>query len=275
MLGAAVYILRANNSATIPAYHGRLAHAAFLSALREVTPQVATYLHETQPQKPFTVAELFFSAKHTQKSSKQKFISVEQDTLATWRITGLNETFMPYLTSLTPGKIIRFNKLLLSIEKCCFSPDEHDDSGLISKSDLLAACFNVPQVEKISFSFLSPTTFRFFDCDYPLPLPSYVFGSLAEKWQQNDTTNLLPLDKSAIRDAAAALFPEEWQGKSCVLPVTENRYIHSFTGNFTYNTTKLSREQQQIFLLLAQFATFAGVGRLTGQGLGQTKMIYA
>ena len=222
MLGAAVYILRAQNTATIPLYNGRLAHAAFLSAIREVNPRFANILHDTQPHNPFTVTGLAISSKMPQICKKRNEIIVRQNERIFWRITGLNETFVPYLTFLVPGYTIRINSLALVVEKCCLSADEHNNSGLISKAELLAACLNVPQIEKISFSFLSPTTFRFFDRDYPWPMPSYVFGSLAEKWTLNDTQNILPLNKAAVRDVATAIFPEKWQGKSCVVPVKKS-----------------------------------------------------
>ena len=39
-------------------------------------------------------------------------------------------------------------------------------------------------------------------------------------------------------------------------------------GEFTCRTGHLDEEDQRVLLLLAQFANFSGVGRLTGQGLG-------
>ena len=37
---------------------------------------------------------------------------------------------------------------------------------------------------------------------------------------------------------------------------------------------KAMKADQRVLLLLAQFANFSGVGRLTGQGLGQTRTRY-
>jgi len=60
-----------------------------------------------------------------------------------------------------------------------------------------------------------------------------------------------------------------------VLNVKRNRpKINAFTGKFTYNLEKLTPNEQRLFLLLAQFAVFSGVGRLTGQGLGRVQIQY-
>lgn len=272
MLGAVVYILRAKNNACIPLHHGRLAHAAFLSALKQLDAKLSTYIHDQTNPNPFAVSPLVFPAQSD--ADRHKMIRVKENEVATWRIAGLNDFFLPCLSVLRPGCVICIGDLRLAVEKCCLSPDEHADSGVLGKTDLWDACRHIPSIREIKFSFLTPTTFRFFDKDYPLPLPEYVFGSLAEKWTQNDTRGLLPLDKNTVRAVAADVFPGIWRGQSQAVAIKRERYVYAFTGEFTYNTGRLSAAWQQCFLLLAQFAVFAGVGRLTGQGLGWTKITY-
>ena len=48
----------------------------------------------------------------------------------------------------------------------------------------------------------------------------------------------------------------------------------AFSGRFSYDVTALNEEEQHALLLLAQFANFSGVGRLTGQGFGETRAMY-
>ncbi len=43
----------------------------------------------------------------------------------------------------------------------------------------------------------------------------------------------------------------------------------AFMGKFSYNIESLNNDIQKVFILLAKFGEFAGVGRLTGQGFGQ------
>ncbi len=57
-------------------------------------------------------------------------------------------------------------------------------------------------------------------------------------------------------------------------PMPDPVFILSFSGRFNYDVTALDEEEQHALLLLAQFATFSGVGRLTGQGFGETRVAY-
>jgi len=271
MLSAAVYILRAQNSAALPAYHGRLTHGAFFAALQDIDPCLSNSIHDELNQKPFTVSQILPLRPHLRADETV----VNKNELVEWRVTGLNDLMAECLQTLQPGYVITLNGLQLKIEKTCLTPDEHDDAGRIRKIDLIAACRSVPQVREICFNFSAPATFRSFERDYPLPLPEFVFPSLAEKWTCNDSANLLTSDKTAVRELAVKVIPRSWSGNSMVLNVKRNRpKINAFTGKFTYNLEKLTPNEQRLFLLLAQFAVFSGVGRLTGQGLGRVQIQY-
>ncbi len=45
----------------------------------------------------------------------------------------------------------------------------------------------------------------------------------------------------------------------------------AFTGSFSYDLRHLPEEMRRRFLLLARFAEFSGVGRMTSQGFGQVR----
>ena len=270
MIGAAVYRLRAEQSAWLPVVHGRLMHAAFFAALRELSPELSGYVHDQMNLKPFTVSELRLPQQRLRQEHGRW--QIPAGTILRWRVTGLTEMMVQAIAAIPPGYQLQAGGLQLVVECMSMDPGEEADSGALGEDDLIAACLAVPKVDEITFRFLSPVSFRVDDRDYPWPLPAYVFASLADKWNQAG----LPgnLDKTAIHAEAETIRPLVWQGQSQRVYFAHDRGVLAFTGTFTYDLRSLVPERQQLFLLLAQFAVFAGVGRLTGQGFGQTRITY-
>ena len=270
MIGAAVYRLRAQNSAWLPMVHGRLLHAAFFAALQDISPELSGFVHDQMNIKPFTVSELM-PWKQTLRRQGSGW-NIAAGTRLDWRVTGLNDVMLQAIAAIRPNHSFRVGRLLLVVEKLMMDPAEHPDSGILDENELIAACLQEPQIDEITFRFLSPVSFRADDHDYPWPLPEYVFASLADKWRQAGLPG--DFDKNTIREEAAVVRPLTWQGESRKVYFTRERGILAFIGRFTYDLRELAPERQQMFLLLAQFAVFSGVGRMTGQGLGQTRVIY-
>ena len=266
MIGAAVYRLRARNTAQIPVVHGRLMHAAFFDILQRLNGKLSAVLHDVQSQKPFTVSELF-PCTSLRRVSKSFLFSegVEVD----WRITALNDPLLRCLQEICPGQTLRVDHVLLEVERCFLSREEHKEAGILREKDLVEACLSVPGVKEVQFEFRSPVSFRYFSEDYPWPLPEYVFGSLADKWKTFHMP--LPVGREMVRSVAKEVVPRAWRGGSRTLFLKKDRGILAIEGKFCYSTERLPLEAQRIFLLLARFAEFSGVGRLTGHGLGQTR----
>ena len=269
MLGAAVYRLLAKNTARIPLVHGRLMHAAFFSLLKEISPDFSADIHDTHRQKAFTVSELFDFPKTSRHDSS---LLIPAGTSLFWRITAWSDSLAQILYAIPPGKMLHIGPLKAVIEKCLLSSEEHPEAGFLAEEDLIAACLSVSGIQEITFSFRSPVSFRCFDQDFPWPLPEYIFGSLMDKWSLTNTP--LPIDRKTLRPIAQSLPPRRWHGQSRTIYLKNDRGTLAFEGEFSYGTAHLPVEEQQLLLLLAQFSTFSGVGRLTGQGLGQTRTAY-
>ena len=270
MIGAVVYQLRAENSAWLPAVHGRFMHAAFFAALRDLSPELSGYVHDQMNIKPFTVSGLTLYSKlpNPQKNGWK----IAAGTIGYWRVTALNETMVRAIAAILPGYSLQIGGLRFTVERRMMDPAEHEDSGVLDENEIIAGCLQIPRVDEITFRFLSPVSFRADEQDYPWPLPAYVFGSLADKWKQAELPG--DFDKNMVHMEADAVRPLTWQGKSERIYFTRDRGVLGFTGKFTYDLRKLTTGQQQLFLMLAQFAVFSGVGRMTGQGLGQTRILY-
>mgnify|MGYP002677670924 FL=1 len=131
----------------------------------------------------------------------------------------------------------------------------------------------MPEVKYLTLNFITPAAFRYFEEDYPFPKPELVFGSAAERW--NNINGEEYFDVELIKQVASKfIIPDNWHGKTRRVNLTPKHGVTAFEGSFCYKLTMLPQEYRALFIVLARFAAFAGVGRLTGQGLGQVRIQY-
>ncbi len=115
----------------------------------------------------------------------------------------------------------------------------------------------------IKLRFRSPTSFKQQQGIQVFPLPELVFGSLERRWNH-------------FAPAAVQLPPTDWTGwvaaydlKTVVWPGKAGVEI----GAVGWARYRFAEESvQQAASTLARFAEFAGVGRKTAQGFGQTQL---
>lgn len=260
MIGAVVYELRAENSARLPKINGRLMHAAFFKILNEFSPALGDFVHGEMNIKPFTVSFLEPAEKipcmsgNWQVSRGERFF---------WRVTGLNAEILRAAMSVPEDYKIRAGALTLSVKEL-FCGD------VMPIEEFLSRAKNFPPVKEICFDFVSPVSFRIDDFDAPYPRAELIFASLADKWTQAQMP--AACDKKIIHELAAQIRLTQWRGESRKFYLAHNRGALAFLGKFFYNVEALSDDVQRVFILLAKFGEFAGVGRLTGQGFGQTRI---
>lgn len=270
MIGAVVLRLQADNAASLSAGTGRLLHAAFFSLLKDISPELAGYVHEQMNIKPFTIAEL-----QPLTAGKCKFrgqCQASRGDIFDWRLTLLDELLLKIVIALPPGTKIQVGRLSCHLTEII--ADGSLDSGLISPEELIIACQKETDIQKLFFKFCSPVSFKstVTNEDVTFPLPQLVFNSLAMKWQQAQMP--LIIDRQQIMQVAEAVKIDEWEGKTRRVFSKADRGTMGVIGNFTYNIRELPVEDRQLLLLLAQFANLSGVGRLTAQGFGQTRTAY-
>ena len=82
------------------------------------------------------------------------------------------------------------------------------------------------------------------------------------------------MDVAFIKELCQFLIPINWHGETKRYNITPKRGITGFVGEFTYDISRVDPEYRWQFVLLAEFAAFVGVGRLTAQGLGNVKISY-
>ena len=269
MIGAIVYRLVAGQDGKIPEIQGRLLHAAFFNIVRKYSVDMANSIHGNVRFKPFTVSELF-PLKNMERMGN--YFTIRKGDVFHWRVTGLNENLLQAMLAVPEGYNLQAGPVPFRVERVITTSDDFGAAGIIDETQLIAACLGVEEVKRISFSFISPVSFRSFEDDYPLPLPQLIYGSLADKWNLAEMP--VVFDKDEVRDIADKILQESWKGQTKRVYFRKDRGVTGFVGEFTYNVSMLSKEMQQMLLLLAQFSQFSGVGRLTAQGFGQTSVIF-
>ena len=267
MIGAIVFELRAVSSDSLPLNHGQQLHGLCFKILEDFSPALATHIHNHMSIKPFTSAEFEYPK---QILSRNNRLYIQEGTLLRWRVTALQDDVLQAFLSLQQGHTLELGNLQLQIERILINPEDYACTGLVEPMDMLAEFFSYQPPSALTMDFHSVTTFRSGVQDYPWPLPEFVFGSLADKW----TALSMPGEIYAkeIRDAATAILPLQWQGKSRRINLSQKRSATGFVGQFTYSLANLSPTDQQLIALLAAYAEFSGVGRWTAHGLGQVRI---
>ncbi len=261
MIGAAVYELRAKNSARLPFINGRLMHAAFFKILHEVLPELENFIHEKLNIKPFTVS--FLNPRKDLPNFEERW-EVRSGDKFNWRVTGLNENILRAIMAVPIGYELQAGNLILSVEDI--------QSKILTAEDFISSVKELSPATEIDFEFLTPVSFRIDNFDAPYPRAELIFASLADKWTQVQMP--AAVDKKFIREVAAQIRLTEWRGRSRKFYSGSDRGILAFWGNFRYNLSALDSDFKKVFMLLAKFAEYAGVGRLSAQGLGQTRVIF-
>lgn len=270
MIGAVVYVLRAENATRLPFVNGRLMHAAFFKILNDFSKPLGDFVHKECNIKPFTVS---FLEPLKKISSVEEHWFVRRGDLFLWRVTGLNAEILQAALSVPVDEKIQAGTLSLRVVKLICDGSVRADSGVVPVDDFIAAAKNFPPAKEIEFDFVSPVSFRIDDFDAPYPRPELIFPSLADKWTQAAIP--AAVDKKVIRELAAQVRLTHWRGESKNFHAAQNRTVLAFSGKFVYNLEALNHDVRKVFLLLAKFGEFAGVGRLSGQGFGQVRVSFA
>ena len=279
MIGAVVYQLRAEQSALLPIVHGKWLHAVLFHEMAEYSTELADRIHGGNTIKPFSISELMFQkgeafdpAKMQKTFRGQQCWKIQKGQKLFWRVGALNEEMLKFLLNFKPGSELLVKNIVFYLEEIIVDPIKNQDSGILDERELMVQCLEEPDVNEITFRFLSPVSFRVDTQDVPLPKPELIFGSIADKWNQNRMP--VPLRRDEINDIAMNCHLVDWNGKNIRRFYGTKHGINGFEGRFTFDVTKLNENDKRLFLLLAQFSVFSGVGRLTGQGMGQTRVTY-
>ncbi len=267
IIGAVVYKLKAVSDCRIPVSHGRLLHAAFLTMIKNINPVLSAQMHDASV-KCFSISGLQFNKRY-----KNNTYFIKRGDTAFLRICGIGQELIDVMLNFPEGCKMQIGEALFVLEDFTCNQEECTEAGLTTMEYLWQCCSEMPVMRNLTLHFLSPAQFKVGDYEYAFPKPELIFGSLAERWNAFSTEAKFDTDK--IKELSALLNPVCWQGESKRYNITPRRGITGFTGKFTYDLSRVDAEYRWVFILLAEFAVFTGVGRLTAQGLGRVAVAYA
>ncbi|UBF28549.1 CRISPR system precrRNA processing endoribonuclease RAMP protein Cas6 [Kovacikia minuta CCNUW1] len=245
--------LSAADNGNLPSCCGRAIHAQVLEWFRSGDPEVSEAIHKSQ-QSPLSLSDLV---------GEQRWKTVQEGHEFHFRIGLLNgDLLKPLLKGLEqwgdkPISLAQFPFVIRSIDMMPGTNPGIDSSTypLIAQS--------APTSRTLTLKFLSPTSFKLNSGQHiqPIPLPEAVFGSLHRRWN-----TFAPKD---LR------FPKiQWDGLICDYELKtqklrmENSAELGFVGWVKYQFP--DPEQSRVATVLSHFSLFAGVGRKTAMGMGQT-----
>ncbi|MDZ8054075.1 MAG: CRISPR system precrRNA processing endoribonuclease RAMP protein Cas6 [Aulosira sp. ZfuVER01] len=127
-----------------------------------------------------------------------------------------------------------------------------------------ALLFNPAQVlHEIELNFLSPTSFKQNQNVQTFPLPELVFNSLHRRW------NIFAPEQYQIPNCEWNALVTAYELKTYALKMEGGSEIGAQGWvRYRFNSPEMAR----IATILANFAFFAGVGRKTAMGMGQTQV---
>lgn len=266
IIGSATIRLKAVSEARLPVSHGRLLHAALLDIVRDMDPELSSFMHDSQINN-FSVSLLKLSVPATAYT-----YIVKEGVTAYWRIGVIGDRLLKLLWNLPKGLEIRLGTATFVLD-AVFKKDEKGSGIARVDTDMLEETVLELQTKKsLTIKFLAPTTFSGIIGEYPFPLPKMIFASLADKW--NIYSSSTAFDVKYVKEISEYLTPKRWEGRSCVYNISPKRSVPSFVGCFTYDLCGLPPEYREIFLILAEFGRYTGVGKHTGQGMGRIEIEY-
>ena len=267
MIGAVVYKLKALSDDSLPDFHGQQLHGLCFKIFEGFSEPLSAKIHDQMSIKPFTSSLLEFGQGAVLRQKRQY---IKAGAVMYWRVTALSDDVLQAFLSVKKKQVLSLGNLQLQVEDIIIDPVLRSDAGIIAPEDMVAECFSLPPIKRITLDFRSVTSFRSGNSYFPWPLPEMVFGSLADKWEAMNMPGVM--EAETVRREAAAIIPGDWHGTSRKVFLAQKRGVKGFIGSFTYEVQSFDEETCQALLVLAAYGEFAGVGLWTAHGLGQVRM---
>jgi CRISPR-associated endoribonuclease Cas6 len=299
--------LRPLQSGTLMPFSGELVHGAWLNWLKEVAPDVATWLHDDNKRRAFTCSSLQFpiaGERMLEAERKNVHLPLNPDKTYTVRITLLlGELFPLFYNALMEFNMsqfaakqqpfMRIGKQPFSLDEVVISNDDHSGwTGFTAFNTLVekVKVLKLGTFESLTLEFATLTSFNRSSARNKaygvyharLPLPQYIFPGLARRWGELAPPELVHVVQEDaiehyIQDDGMIVVDYDLKTHHVWFTTHEQQ---GFVGTCTYHLRKSPNEattpetpltvRQQI-LLLAQLAFYCGVGHKTSMGMGQVR----
>ena len=242
----------------------RAAHALLLQAVAWSDPELAEAIHSSSGPRPFTVSNLF----EWNGRPAIRFTALSGG-VAQALARALDQTARG---PLAPGAILDLDHEPYRVDQPVVHNDAHPWAGQASYGTMAFPWVYgsyAPEV-RLTLQFVSPTTFRSHEMNHPTPLPTWVFGSLLEKW---NAFAPVPLPETVRGFAATRMALSRYRLETMRVPFKGGSIKFGAVGVATYTAPRPDEATMRALNLLADFAFYAGVGAGTTMGFGQCRRI--
>lgn len=288
-------------------FSGELVHGAWMRWLRDVSPEVAQYLHSEGKRRLFTCSSVQFPFTqerllHAQKENEH--LRLDERRTYTIRITLLSGTLFPLLYEIVinmnkrglfpESTVIEIGKQRFALDAMISSSEDASGwTGYTTYQELVALAQRQRFTASHSFvlEFASLTTFhrlltrdkKYGEYYAQLPLPHYIFPGLARRWHElapPEIASIIQKERIETYIAEEGVIIDDYQMQTHHVHFTE--YVQrGFIGTCRYlmrgpdeaPTAASPLTIRQQMQLLAWFAFYAGVGYKTTMGMGQTRLL--
>ena len=262
MLGTIIFTLRSHNSGSLPEFPGRFLHAAVFSLISSIDEEAGDYWHDMSGIKPFTV--------RLDYQQRRRNHVIQEGDILFLRINVWHRDLWYILAEISESMHVQIGPLQATIVdvqyEVPFGLPLREENIL----DLVQHRLEANPARKIVFEFLTPTLFNGTYGDTTFPSAELIFASIVDKWNAGDVEDTL--DKPRIKELCDRIILTDWSGYTKRVYFGRDRGYTGFVGDFTFNLSKLSAEENQLITVLALFGQHCGIGRLSSQGLGQVNV---
>lgn len=267
----------------VPSAHiqGPVLQGMFLHLIEEVDPAVCRRLHDDSQYRPYTLSPLGIVSKPSKKpNSRLPFQGFQwprdrvlhPETPCMLRVTLLEDDLFPtfsryFLSRAAPT--FRLGETTFRVTNVAVTADGGNPwSRYTPYTDLIEQASRARQERAITLRFLSPTSFRRGNVDFPMPDPRLVFRSYRARFEEFAQIAFLPdFDEQVEFYTGVARL----QRLETTTIRTKKVALVGFMGSVTYTIDRKAPPDLLFQMnLLADFAFFCGTGRKTTVGMGQT-----
>lgn len=262
---ALVLPLRPCASMPLPAALNECAHAAFFALLAQADADVATRLHGMEERKPFTLCPLFARQDGEPRRARGG------ETLSGLRLTLLDDSLFvvvahALLANTNPAPLC-LGDAAFAVTNVWLTGEAHPLAGGVTYSDLAAGTY-APALLGIRFQ--TPTVFRSQKRDVLWPEPRLLWQSWARAWAAFAPDNAGLPDEAQIMAWAAQVTVAQHRLETRTVRLGGSLQA-GFAGVCGCDLTALDEAGRRALTTLADFAFYAGTGRKTAMGMGQTR----
>ncbi|MCW3053152.1 MAG: system precrRNA processing endoribonuclease protein Cas6 [Chthonomonadales bacterium] len=262
MPNAIVISLQRTNAAPLPAAVGECTHGAFYTLIRQADPALSARLHDCPERKPFTLGGV----------QEERGRRPGPGHPARLRLTFLDDSLFPlFAGALLRGALqdgLRIGQAHFTPTGLLTTVGAHPLAGHATYAELRE---RAQSIESLALRFDSPTLFRSQGQDVLWPNPRHVWHSWLRAWNAFATQDApeQTLEEARLLDLTAQITVERYRLETRHVSLAAGGMM-GFQGTCAYSLKALSEADRRLFTLLADFAFYAGTGRKTAMGLGQT-----